>query len=330
MFALPTSTSSSIAPVEPASTSNFFKVEVAAGEETAVYWTETKPVTYTVDGVEYLAGGVDAFATLDVAGVFYRGEKTVLAAGASLVSIGAAEEPVVDAVLPEGGISWTDPGTLEAASTAKALEVFNYGGDGVTFVPCTTNVSTYVDLPLDQALVKVQKEAKVTLMHDQVYVQYGFDPRVAWNIDKYGFLDNRWRAPDSEDSGDMGDAGKPTNTVAFTSADEYLVMQYRAKVHADQYAGLPVAPSISSLKALTTFPNLPLDFVRGLEYSYAPFVSSNETYVAYWEEFTKNRTVHGADTDDDGVPDGWELYPIKPRQPSRKQKLTLLRLLRMR
>ena len=307
-FALPTSTSSSIAPVEPASTSSFYKVEIAAGAETAVYWTEAKPVTYTVDGTEYLAAGVDAFETLDVAGVAYLGEKAFLAAGAQIVSVGAAEEPVAEAVLPEGGFSWTDPGTLEKASTAKALEVFNYAGDGITYVPCTSNVTGYVDIPLDQAVVKVQSEAKITLMHDQVFTQYGFDPRVAWNIDAYGFLDNRWRAQNSENAGEMGVAGTPTNTVAFTSADEYLLMQYRAKVHADKYAGLPAAPSVSALAACTTFPNLPLDFVRGLEYSYAPFVSSNVTYSAYWDSLTKNRTIHGADTDGDGVPDGWELY----------------------
>ena len=308
VFALPTATVAPIAFDAPASTSKFYKVEVAAGEETSIYWAESKPVAYTLDGVEYLAAGVDAFATLAIENVAYRGEKTILAAGTKVASIGADSEDVVDAIIAKEGISWIDPDTHEAASTAKALEVFNYGGDGVTFVPCTTNVSTYTDLPLDQAVVKVQSEVKITLIHDQVFTQYGFDPRVAWNIDKYGFLDNRWRAQDSEGSGDMGDAGTPTNTVAFTSADEYLLMQYRAKAHAEKYEGLSVVPSISSLKALTTFPNLPLDFVRDLEYSYAPFVSSNETYVAYWEEFTKNRTVHGADTDDDGVPDGWELY----------------------
>ena len=304
-FALPTATSSSIVPAEPATTSNFIKVEVAVGAETAVYWTEGKPATYTLNGAEYLAAGVDAFATLDVAGVAYRGEKTVLAAGTPIASVGAAEEPVVDAVLPKGGISWTDPGTLEAASTTKALEVFNYGGDGVTFVPCTTNVSTYVDLPLDQAVVKVQSEAKITLIHDQVYVQYGFDPRVAWNIDKYGFLDNRWRAQDSENAGDMGDAGTPTNTVAFTSADEYLVMQYRAKVHGDEYAALPVAPTVLDLSADTTFPNLPLDFIADQETASDAGANTNAAFVA---QFTKYSPVHGADTDEDGIPDGWELY----------------------
>ena len=303
VFALPTATDSAIVPGEAQSTSACHKVQIA-GVEAAYYFSQI-PATYTIDGVQYLAKDESAFATLDIAGAPFLGESVLFAAGTKIESVDADTVDMVSAVLPETGFEWIDPATGDKASTAKALEVFNYGGDGVTFVPCTSNAVSYTEIPAGVAVVKVQSAMKLTLIHNQVMVQYGFDPRVAWNIDKNGFLDNRWRRADSEDEGNYGFAGVPTSTVEFTSRDEYLVMQYRMK--ALGVAG-GVSADLSSLVANTTFPNLPLGFVREKEYAHTPFAATNKVYMAYWDNLSKASQVHGADTDSDGIPDGWELY----------------------
>jgi len=308
IFALPTSSASSITPAESASTSNYFKVEVAVGVDTAAYWVTNSPVVYIVGGNSCLASSVDAYASLEIGGKVYLGEAVVLASGTP-VAIAATAEPVLQAVIPESGFDWIKPTTNEKGATTTALELFNYGGDGVTYVPCTSNATTYAEIPVGSVVARVQSDVKVTLLHNQVMVQYGFDPRVAWNINEYGFLDDRWRRQNSEDAGSMGFAGVPTNTVAYASRDEFLVAQYRMNAQRADFPGLENAsPSVAFYMANTTFPNLPLEFIRELEYSYSPFTETNETYLAYWDSLTKNATVHGADTDCDGIPDGWELY----------------------
>ena len=309
MFVLPTATESAVVPEAPATTGSYYKVEAAVGSETLVYWTAAKPVTYTADSVEYLAKSEESFASYQIEGVDYLGEATILAAGTKLVSVATDAVEVPAAMLPATGFAWTKPESLDRTTTDTALEVFNYGGDGATFVPATSNTTTWASVPVDVPVVSSKNKVKLTLIHNQVYNQYGFDPRVAWNINEYGFLDNRWRAQDSESEGSMGVAGVPTNTVAFTSADEFLLMQYRAKANSD-YAMLntSAALTVPDCIAYTTYPNLPVEFIAGLEYAYAPFVATNELYVSYWESLKKNITIHGADTDNDGVPDGWELY----------------------
>ncbi|MBR2394007.1 MAG: hypothetical protein IKA98_00690, partial [Candidatus Methanomethylophilaceae archaeon] len=214
---------------------------------------------------------------------------------------------------------WSDPKTLDASTTKTALKLFNYGGDGVTYVPCTSNITAYVDVPLDAELVNVREDMTVTLIHDQVYQLDGFDPRVAWNINENGFLDNRWMREDSDVAGTWGDAGVPTNTVAYTSRDEYLVLQYRQQALLSDYPDLTnsVVLQLYHFRTHTTFPNVPLSFMAEVEgLTYEPFTHTNATMQAYWdtlrnwlpvedEEYTGQ---HGADTDRDGVPDGWEVY----------------------
>ena len=307
VFGLPTATGSKVALAESAPTSACFKVELASGD---ICWVTASPTCYTIGENQYLAKDVDAFAVLEVEGAKLLGEKISLVAGTPVASVSTETEDVVSAVLPETGFAWTNPGTQEASTTAEALELFNYGGDGITWVPCTSNATTYAAIPAGVAVVKVQENVTVTLIHSQVNTQYGFDPRVAWNIDEYGFLANRWRTPDSDDAGSMGDAGVPTNTVPYASRDEYLVMQYRMNARRDIFPELSegVPADVSTYSAYTTFPNLPLDFVRDEAYAHNPFTSSNETHLAYWDGLSKSASVHGADTDIDGVPDGWELY----------------------
>ena len=336
--------------------SAYYKAVLPGG---AAVWFAVKPKTFTNNaGLLQLAADTDGFTTFTYGGGSYLGEARTFPAGTPLASV--AEEAVnmnqvyVSPYLKvSGGLSWVNPETLEREPTYLALPLFNYGGDGQTFVPCALTVDQYAVAPVApdrerasdfgvtlpdgftrSPIVKVETGRTITLIHAQVFNQYGFDPRVAWNIDDYGYVDQRWRKLDSAATDSKGDAGVATNTVAYTSRDEYLVMQYRQQMRAIGDGGLRSATqsllhdgavylldaastyaaqgTIAYLWQATTYPNLPVAFVKELAQQMnevSPFDNStNRTITAYWNDDLIYYDVHGADTDYDGVPDGWELY----------------------
>ena len=334
--------------------SAYYKAELPSGE---AVWFAVKPKTFANNaGLLQLAVDTEGFTTLTYGGGSYLGEARTFAAGTPLASV--AEEAVnmnqvyVSPYMEKsGGLSWINPETLQREPTCLALPLFNYGGDGKTYVPCTLTMDKYALAPVapDRELaeafgvtlpegfdrspiVKVETDRTVTLIHAQVLNQYGFDPRVAWSIDDYGYVDQRWRKTDTTDAGSLGAAGLATNTVPFTSRDEYLVMQYRQQMRAisegarsttasllnggEIYlvsaADTPVAGSAIRFRTDATYPNLPVSFVREAyqeRSEVSPFDNStNRTIVAYWEWLEQEYNIHGADTDYDGIPDGWELY----------------------
>ena len=283
----------------------------------------------------------------------YLGTARVFPAGTLLKSLENApvnmnqvyvEQWIMTMFGPIGGFSVTNPESLATESVCMALPLFNYGGDGKTYVPCSTNVYHHSLAPVVEdedrkltrsVLEKVETKHKVTLIHWQVMSQYGFDPRTGWTVDDYGYLDARWRTVDSEKADSKGDAGKAINTVPYTSRDEYLVMQYRQQMrdfgadgirsteksllHGDESASYLVPETTESPEATveyfrlaSTYPNFPVQFVRAAyaqRQEVSPFENStNRTIVAYWEWLEQEHDVHGADTDFDGIPDGWELY----------------------
>ena len=314
IYALPSATLSSEAVEASATSQTVFKVEVRAGDATDTYWSVTKPAVYELDGKKSLASLVYAYKNISCNGD-YLGRLEMLQSGVEVVYVASDDDAVEKPFAVSVGFNWTNPETKDKEVTKKALKVFNYGGDGVTFVPCTSNLVSYVDIPEGKAVVDIRKEATITLIHDQVYNHEGFDPRVAWNIDSNGLLDKRWQKQDSDDEGTFGLAGVPTNTVAYTTSDEFLLLQYRlmtGKIEASDNSNL-----LQLFRDNTTYPNLPVDFVLDKENSYTPFTYTNSTIMAYWDSLKPSNgsgsgedsaNVHGADTDKDGVPDGWELY----------------------
>ena len=310
IYALPSATLSSEAVEASTASQTVFKIEILSD----TYWTAAKPAVYELDGKIALSSYVVAYRNVACDGVDYLGKQEMLKPGTVVASI--AEEAVEVPFASTVGFNWMNPETKDKEVTKKALKVFNYGGDGVTYVPCTSNLVSYVDIPEGAELVDVRKEATITLIHDQVCNHEGFDPRVAWNIDANGLLDQRWQKQDSDEEGTFGLAGVPTNTVAYSTLDEFLLLQYRlmtGKIEAINNDNL-----LQLFKGNTTYPNLPVDFIRQkLSYSYKPFASTNSSIMAYWDSLLRNNetdsygnsaNVHGADTDRDGVPDGWELY----------------------
>ena len=334
--------------------SAYYKAKLPGGSS---IWFAVKPKTFTNNaGLLQLAADTEGYTTFASGGSSYLGEARTFPVGTTLASV--ADEAVnmnqvyVSPYMKKsGGLSWVNPETLERESTCLALPLFNYGGDGTTYVPCALTVDKYALAPVapDAALaeafgvtlpagftrspiVKVETGRTVTLIHAQVLNQYGFDPRVAWNIDDYGYVDQRWRKADTTDAGSLGATGLATNTVPYTSRDEYLVMQYRqqmreinegvrsttasllhgGEIYLVPASSTPIPGSALRFRTDTTYPNLPVSFVREAyqeRSEVSPFDNStNRTIVAYWEWLEQEHNIHGADTDYDGIPDGWELY----------------------
>ena len=331
MFGLPTATAPSASVKAASDTQNVYKVELADG---SACWFAAKPPVIYRNGTDMMQLAADSYGYGSYThsdGTVYLGAARTFAVGTPVTSVADAAVDMTHADVDAAGFTWRNPQTLDSESTKLALPLFNYGGDGVTLVPCSGSAEQYALAPFSGSpLVKVEEKRTVTLIHNQVFNQYGFDPRTAWNVDEYGYVDQRWRSGPAW----KGDAGRATNTVAYTSRDEYLVMQYRQQMRAINDDGersevasllnggdiylLGSAATIASQGIIgyvwnsTTYPNFPVSFVKELaqkKNEVSPFDNStNRTITAYWNDHLIQYNIHGADTDHDGVPDGWELY----------------------
>jgi len=138
----------------------------------------------------------------------------------------------------------------------------------------------------------------LSLVHNQVYKFFGYDPRTAWSAYDaqaswegactHGYVASRWcpfcntkRQPVTSDM--VGKAGLSVNTRRYTTRDEYLFGKYNGIVSKETV--------LATLKASCTNPNI--------AFSGKSYGDSTTAYES---------TVHGADTDENGVPDGWEAY----------------------
>ena len=333
--------------------SGFYRAELSGSGE-VVWFSGEKPkvILQNGTGLPQLAADTAGFATYThLDGKEYIGAARTVPAGTLFDTI--ADAPVnmyqvyVSPYMKDsGGFVWTNPKTMEQESTILALPLFNYGGDGTTYVPCTLTVDRYCVAPVapDRELleefgyelpegftrspvVKVETECKITLIHNQVLKRFGYDPRTAWNIDD-GLVSKRWS------NSILGSAGLVANTMPYTSLDEYLVMQYRQQLRKiesgvrseteslltggdgyivgndDKYMGKD--GSLWYFRNSSTYPSCPVEFVRsayaGTSEASRFGNSTNSTMVAYWNWLEVENVIHGADTDNDGVPDGWELY----------------------
>ena len=133
----------------------------------------------------------------------------------------------------------------------------------------------------------VTEGVDIALMHDQVKAFFGYDPRVGWNITDNGFVHDRW---DITRGGDarlvpITAAGVAVNTRPFTNRDEYLFGKYKG-------FGRNGGNGVMAMLVLScTNPSADFD---GTTYG-----ESTTNYAS---------AQHGADTDGNGVPDGWEAY----------------------
>ena len=165
------------------------------------------------------------------------------------------------------------------------------------------------------------------LIHDQVRDGFGFDPRTAWKRNAAGYVSARWTPPNVSI---IDQTGYAVNTRPYENYDEYLVMKYRAQYDID-YSPLTTSDDPwggwpetiwQLIRRKTTNPNVvyPVEETEG-EGGDAT-VTTNQTasasvaadLAAAFNASGSNKapyTTHGADTDEDGVPDGWELYTYR-------------------
>ena len=159
------------------------------------------------------------------------------------------------------------------------------------------------------AAITVTRDQAVTLLHDEVYAQFGFDPRTAWYKNTKGYVAARWE-PTEEGAHFQGEAGLAVNTVPFTALDEYLLLKYRYETTPKLTNGANgSAPwTVEGDEARWSAKKFAEVFLEGTTSPNVPFTTPEWVSKAEGLEMTFASDVHGADTDGDGVPDGWELY----------------------
>ncbi|MBQ8125968.1 MAG: DUF1735 and LamG domain-containing protein [Kiritimatiellae bacterium] len=127
------------------------------------------------------------------------------------------------------------------------------------------------------------------LYHAQVYWYKGFDPRTGWYVNgSNGSLSStkRWLKNNAPIPG-----GTPVDTAAYTAHDEYLLLKFR------QITGMTVRAD----QKQTIYGYVTLNCTNPSAETEAGATIGDGT-----KEY--GACGNGADTDSDGVPDGWELY----------------------
>ena len=164
-------------------------------------------------------------------------------------------------------------------------------------------VARYQSPQVDQVLCELpDTERDVAYIHSLVYQEFGFDPRTAWSPNSP--LTSRWGATSSDGAAvegvykatQGGYASHPARTRAYAAYDEFLVHSFFLNNGVDMagvtYITDDTAPRWAiTWSCFTTNPQGP-----------------NEPGLVNAENYFGRNSVNGADTDQDGVPDGWELY----------------------
>ena len=209
--------------------------------------------------------------------------------------------------------------TLPTQTTGDNLA--NQGGYGMLAV------GRYKDAPAQKQLAALPApDENVAYLHYLVYQEFGFDPRTAWNANTP--LAARWGTTVGEGenkevkgnnyAGNFGYAGIATRTREYTTYDEFLVFSFFLNngMTVLTYEDLgDRAPSMAELwYANTTNPQGPTEAVNTT--GAATDGGTGEGGDSAASEYWGRNDTNGADTDGDGVPDGWELYVMAgPKNP---------------
>ena len=163
----------------------------------------------------------------------------------------------------------------------------------------------------DLSNVTVTVGQTLIVIHDQVLAEFGFDPRTAWFKNANNRVNNRWN--DEE--------GEAVNTVPYTSTDEYLLLKYRYMTAAQDGNAAEILPGFAKNN-----PRDPSDKTYDLARDLAAIEAKKDTIgnvflcgttnpnIPFSKVYTEESGAeyadenHGADTSEDGVPDGWTLY----------------------
>ena len=194
----------------------------------------------------------------------------------------------------------------------KGENLANMGGFGML------TIGRYQDAPAGVELAALPtQDDDVAYLHHFVYQEFGFDPRTAWNANTP--LAPRWGTTFTVDDGEEGAdtkesteviannflvnyhyAGIATRTREFTLYDEFLVMSFflnNGKLSTADVTPTQAMPWEKIWSKFTTNGQGPKE---------PNWEQDNEHFKGRTAE--TNSGENGADTDRDGVPDGWELY----------------------
>ncbi|MBR2839552.1 MAG: LamG domain-containing protein [Kiritimatiellae bacterium] len=217
----------------------------------------------------------------------------------------------------------TVSGGLEAAD-ANAAWVYGKGTADGTIGQVASTASSFGCLALGRQLAVPagaeicavpSDERDVALLHYLVYQQFGFDPRTAWRGKSP--LANRWGKTNNGEGvegvyivGRGGYCAYPARSRDFSTYDEFLVYSFflnngcsMSGYYSSTYGDAPYLVKLWSM--FTTNPQGPNE--PGKIELTPPADALN---VVGWTQyfFGRDDADNGADTDGDGVPDGWELY----------------------
>ena len=192
-----------------------------------------------------------------------------------------------------------DPTTNSVDVAGNGFEVVKLGS---RYIPVTEDTANFIarnvalrNITVNPTVENDMVTNSVSLIHHQVHNYFGFDPRTAWYAHADGSLSTRGRWAEG---GQILESGKPQNTVSYTAKDEYNLLKYRYAVGRRK-----IADDKKNLSDGKTT-------IQGILSSGCTNPNSDFESTTYSgdSELTFKQSQHGADTDGDGVPDGWELY----------------------
>ena len=255
----------------------------------AIGGTDVKRVAVDVEAAK-------AFAVDDGdGGAIVRGLPKRIARGSFVRNVDAASEYVERSIA-------ADIDSLSNACNRAWIYGTTAGGYGELAIGPTQSVAA-----ASVVLAAPTNTRKVAYVHSYVYQQFGFDPRTAWSSTSP--LGARWGSVDvatdegAAEGNDLdalvlgggGRVGTPSRTRPYTAYDEFLLMSYWLNsdciTEADLAGDAKSNPWSDIFARYTTNPHGPGEKLW----------ASNTVDSATWD-------TNGADTDKDGVPDGWELY----------------------
>lgn len=265
-------------------------------------------------------------------------DAAIVPKSASTLKVKAYKEPIPT---PEGEEEPEEPEYIEyTLNDVLARDYRVVGHAGFTHI-YYANTRTYpeADKATKHASTLTYMPSKeLAAVHYQVLQRNGFDPRTGWGMDEHGdngHVGSRFCSTCRGDGFALGSSGVSVNTKPFTDKYEYLTMPYLYQVQ--QYnpydtsddrkpfsAQDEKATITQRMRKRTTIPNIVKD--RVVTKLIEKDTAETETTDTEAEEGATNTVetvtetipgVHGADSDEDGIADGWELYVgLDPRDAS--------------
>ena len=207
--------------------------------------------------------------------------------------------------LENASTAWVYGRSVTAVTTGDSLA--NLGGFGMLAIGRYQTAKAGLELAALPA-----EDDGVAYLHHFVYQEFGFDPRTAWNANTP--LAPRWGKTVTTGAGETestetvannytanyGYAGVATRTREYTLYDEFLVMSFflnNGKLSEADVTPTQAMPWEKIWSKYTT---------NGQGPNEPNWEEDNEHFKGRTAE--TNSGTNGADTDMDGVPDGWELY----------------------